>query len=108
VYWRARGQAVEGADALRALLDAPAAQGPTLSRARALAAAANLLQQTGGYATAEDYCQEALAIADVVGDDSLAADLLFERAWILLRPVRRGPPRTYCPSTWRPANTGLM
>ena len=90
VYWRARGQAVEGADALRALLDAPAAQGPTLSRARALAAAANLLQQTGGYATAEDYCQEALAIADAVGDDSLVADLLFERAWILLRQGQPG------------------
>ena len=58
VYWRVRGHAAEGADVLRALLDAPAAQGATLPRARALAAAARLLEQTGGYAIAEDYCQE--------------------------------------------------
>ncbi len=76
VYWRVRGHAAEGADALRALLDMPAAQGTTLPRARALAAAANLLQQTGGYAIAEDYCQEALAIARAAGDEYLVADLL--------------------------------
>ena len=76
VYWRVRGHAAEGADALQTLLDAPAAQGTTLPRARALAAAANLLQQTGGYAIAEDYCQEALAIARAAGDEYLVADLL--------------------------------
>ena len=75
-YWRARGHAAEGADVLRALLDAPAAQAATLPRARALAAAANLLQQTGGYAIAGDYCQEALAIARAAGDDYLVAELL--------------------------------
>ena len=58
VYWRARGHAAEGAGVLRALLDAPAAQEATLPRARALATAARLLEQTGGYAIAEDYCQE--------------------------------------------------
>ena len=63
VYWQVRGHAAEGADVLRALLEAPAAQGATLLRARALAAAANLLVQTDGYATAGDYCQEGLAIA---------------------------------------------
>src|SRR5215469_4327197 len=42
-FWRARGHAAEGADALRALLDAPTAQEATLPRARALVAAANLL-----------------------------------------------------------------
>ena len=76
VYWLVRGHAAEGADALRALLDAPAAQEATLPRARALAAAAHLLQQTGGYAIAGDYCQEALAIARAAGDDYLVADLL--------------------------------
>ena len=85
VYWRDRGHAAEGADALKSLLDVPAAQGTTTPRARALAAAVNLLEKTGGYATAEDYCQEALAIARAVADDYLVADLLYERAFILLR-----------------------
>ena len=90
VYWQARGHAAEGADALRALLDAPAAQGATLLRARALAAAAHLLEKTGGYAIAEDYCQEALAIARAAGDDYLVADLLQMRAWVLLRQGQPG------------------
>ena len=94
VYWRARGHAGEGADALRALLDAPGAQGATLPRARALAAAARLLQQTGGYAIAGDYCQEALAIARAAGDDYLVAELLRIRAVILLR---RGQPGAALP-----------
>ena len=94
VYWMARGHAAEGADALRALLDAPAAQEATLPRARALAAAAHLLEQTGGYAIAGDYCQEALAIARAAGDDYLVADLLHVRAWIL---VRQGQPGAALP-----------
>ena len=88
-FWRARGHAAEGAGVLQALLDLPAAQGVTLSRARALAAAAHLLQQTGGYAIADGYCQEALAIARAAGDDYLVADLLHERGWVL---VRQGQP----------------
>jgi len=94
VYWKARGHAAEGADVLQALLDAPAAQGATLPRARALATAANLLETTSGYATAEDYCQEALAIARAAGDDYLVAELLRERAWLL---VRQGQPGAALP-----------
>jgi len=90
VYWRARGHAAEGAGALQALLGAPGAQEATLPRARALAAAANLLQQMGSYAIAEDYCQEGLAIARAVGDNSLVGELLYVRAWILLRQGQRG------------------
>ena len=90
VFWRARGHAAEGAGALRALLDGPAAQQATLPRARALAAAARLLQQTGDYATAGDYCQEALAIARAAGDDYLVAELLRIRAVILLRQGQPG------------------
>jgi predicted ATPase/class 3 adenylate cyclase/DNA-binding CsgD family transcriptional regulator len=85
VYWRARGHAAEGADALRALLEASAAQGATLPRARALAAAAHLLGHTSGYTIAADYCEEALAIARAAGDEYLQAELLYDRAWILLR-----------------------
>ena len=90
VYWRARGHAAEGAESLRALLDLPAAQQATLPRARALAVAAHLLEQAGSYATAEGYCQEALAIARRAGDGYLVADLLTERAWILVRLGRPG------------------
>jgi predicted ATPase/DNA-binding CsgD family transcriptional regulator len=84
-FWRTRGHAAEGADALRALLEVPAAQEATLPRARALAVAANLLEKTGGYTIADSYCEEALAIARVGDDDYLVADLLHERAWVLLR-----------------------
>jgi predicted ATPase/DNA-binding CsgD family transcriptional regulator len=89
-YWRARGHAAEGADALRTLLDMPVAQKATLPRARALAVAANLLQQMGSYAIAGEYCQEALAIARAVGDEYLVGELLYVRAWVLLRQGQRG------------------
>jgi predicted ATPase/class 3 adenylate cyclase len=87
IFWKARGHASEGVDALRAFIDGPAARGATLLRARALATAAYLLEQTGGYAAAEEYCAEALAIAQSAGDDYLAADILSVRAFVL---VRRG------------------
>jgi ATP/maltotriose-dependent transcriptional regulator MalT len=89
VFWRARGHQAEGADALRTLLDMPAVQEATLPRARALAVAANLLQQTGSYAIAGDYCQEGLAIARAAGDDYLVGELLYVRAWVLLRQGQR-------------------
>jgi len=85
VYWKDRGHAAEGADALRALLDAPAAREATPLRARALATAAHLLQQTGDFALLEHYCEEGLTIARGTGDDYLVALLLRERAWAKLR-----------------------
>ena len=88
-YWRTRGHAEE-AGALRALLDAPAAQQATLPRALALAAAAHVLVDTGGYAIAADYGEEALAIARAAGDEHLVAELLYERAWVLLRQGQPG------------------
>jgi predicted ATPase/DNA-binding CsgD family transcriptional regulator len=94
VYWMARGHATEGVGVLRALLDSPAARPASLPRARALAAAAYLLETTGGYAFAEDYCLEGLAIARATGDDFLLAELLNQRAWILLR---RGQPGAALP-----------
>jgi DNA-binding CsgD family transcriptional regulator len=84
VFWRIRGHAAEGASMLRALLDAPAAQGKTLARARALRAAAQVLETTNSFAIVADYCQEALAIARVAGDENLAADLLQASAWALV------------------------
>jgi predicted ATPase/class 3 adenylate cyclase/DNA-binding CsgD family transcriptional regulator len=90
VFWRARGHAAEGADVLQALLDAPAAQEATLPRARALAVAALLLEKTDGFAIADGYRQEALAIARAAGNDYLIADLMFVQAWILLRQGQSG------------------
>jgi predicted ATPase/DNA-binding SARP family transcriptional activator len=84
VYWMIRGHAAEGAGALRALLDAPAAQEATLPRARALATAAYLLDRTGAYAIAGQYCDEALAIARAAGNEYLIADLLCELGFLLL------------------------
>jgi DNA-binding CsgD family transcriptional regulator len=92
-FWQAHGHAAEGAGVLRAFLDAPAAQQATLARARALAAAARLLEKTDGYAVAGDYCEEALAIARTAGDDNLAAEALYERAWVLLRQGQPGAAR---------------
>ena len=59
-------------------------------RARALAAAADLIENTGGYAIAEEYCEEALAIARAANDDYLAAEVLQIRAWPLLRQGQPG------------------
>jgi predicted ATPase/class 3 adenylate cyclase len=87
IFWKARGHAAEGADALRALLRLPGAQRATLLRARALATGAYLLEQLGGYAIAEEYCDEALGVARSAGDDYLVADLLSVRAFVR---VRRG------------------
>jgi predicted ATPase/DNA-binding CsgD family transcriptional regulator len=85
LYWVTRGHFAEGADVLRALLDAPGAQEATLPRARALEAAADVLAHTGGYATAADYGQEALTIARAADDEYLVAELLLVQAWVLVR-----------------------
>jgi len=88
----ASGHAAKGADALQALLGVPAPQDATLPQARALATAAYLLQQTGGYAIAGNYCDAALAIARAAGDDYLVAGLLHVRAWLLVRQGQPGAP----------------
>ena len=88
-FWLARGHAAEGVGVLQALLEAPAAQAATLPRALALAAAARLLQHTGGYSIAEDFCEEAQAIARALGDEHLVADLLALRGLVLVRQGHR-------------------
>jgi predicted ATPase len=88
-FWKTRGHATEGIEALRALLDLPAPTEQALLRARGLAAAAYLLEQSAGYTTAEQFCAEGLAIAQAAGDDYLLADLSYLRALVLLR---RGQP----------------
>jgi predicted ATPase/class 3 adenylate cyclase len=89
-FWKTRGYATEGIEALRALLDLPARKKQALLRAQGLAAAAYLLEQSGGYTAAEQYCEEGLAIARAGGDDYLVADLLYLRAVVLLRRGRPG------------------
>jgi predicted ATPase/DNA-binding CsgD family transcriptional regulator len=85
MYWASRGHAAEGADALRALLDRPAAQEAMPPRARALAAAAHLVMETGGYPSGEQYCRAALAVSRAVGDEHLVAEMLYLQAWALGR-----------------------
>jgi predicted ATPase/DNA-binding CsgD family transcriptional regulator len=89
-YWAIRGHSAEGADVLRALLNAPGAQEATLLRARALGAAADVLAHTGGYATAADYRQEALAIARAAGDEYLATEFRLAQARVLVRQGQAG------------------
>jgi predicted ATPase/class 3 adenylate cyclase len=82
VFWRTRAHASEAADALRVLLGLPAASQPGQIRARALATAAFLTDQT---TAAQGYCAEGLTIARATGDDSLVADLLAIQGVLLLR-----------------------
>ena len=89
VFWRARGHATEGADALARLLGLPTAQEATLPRARGLATAAYLSQNAGRYANAEQFCAESLAIAQLAGDDYLVARLMHTCAYVLLRQGHR-------------------
>jgi ATP/maltotriose-dependent transcriptional regulator MalT len=93
-FWQVRGHVAEGAGVLQAILDMPGAQEATLPRARALVAAANLLVQADGYAIAEEYSKEALAIARAADDDYLVADVLHICAWPLLC---RGQPDSALP-----------
>jgi predicted ATPase/class 3 adenylate cyclase len=81
VFWRARGHASEAADALRALLDLPAASQPSPARAQALATTAFLTEQI---TAAQAYCAEGLTIARAGGDDHLVAELLFIQVSLLL------------------------
>jgi len=82
VFWRTRVHDSEAADALRVLLDLPAASQSSQVRARALAAAAYLTDQT---AAAQEYCAEGLTIARAAGENSLVADLLVIQAGLLVR-----------------------
>jgi predicted ATPase/class 3 adenylate cyclase len=90
VFWRARGRSAEGADAMARLLGLPAAQEATLPRAQGLAIAAYLSEHAGRYAAAEQFCEEALAIAQPAGDDHLVARLMHTRAYVLLRQGHQG------------------
>jgi predicted ATPase/DNA-binding CsgD family transcriptional regulator len=83
-YWNVRGHTAEAVGLLRGLLDASSGQEATPLRARALAAAAYLLRQTGDYAIATEYCREGLAMARAVGDEYVVAELLHEQARVLL------------------------
>ena len=84
-FWKGRAHATEGVEALQALLDMPAPEDGDLLRARALVTEAHLLEQVGGYSTAERCTEEALAIARSTGDDRLVADILDVRSFLLLR-----------------------
>jgi predicted ATPase/DNA-binding SARP family transcriptional activator len=82
-FWLYRQPQAEGAAALCAALDRPDAHEPTLTRGRALAAAAILLTMvTGEYDAAAARAQEALAIARALADPHLRAEALHVLALI--------------------------
>jgi predicted ATPase/DNA-binding SARP family transcriptional activator len=82
-FWLYREPRAEGAAALCAALDRPDAQEPTLMRGRALVAAGVLLAMiTGEYDAAAGRAQEALAIAQALGDEHLRAEALYVLALI--------------------------
>ncbi|MGN6869125.1 MAG: AfsR/SARP family transcriptional regulator [Solirubrobacteraceae bacterium] len=82
-FWLYRQPRAEGAAALCAALDRPDAAEPTLTRGRALAAAAILLTMiTGEYDAASARAQEALEIADALVDAKLRAEALHVLALI--------------------------
>ena len=76
-FWLYRDHAAEGADVLLAHIDRPEAQKPTASRGRALFSAARLMASVlGEHVAARPLVEEALRIAEDLGDDNL-------RAWAL-------------------------
>lgn len=76
-FWLYRQPQAEGAAALSEALDRPDARQPTLTRGRALVAAAILLTMiTGEYHAAADRAQEALEIARKLADEHLRAEAL--------------------------------
>jgi len=91
MFFKARGHASEGVEALRVLLEAPGGQAVPHVRAGGLAVAAYLLEQMGGYSDAEAFAGEGLDIARSLGDDYLVADLLDVSAFVLLRRGQPGP-----------------
>jgi predicted ATPase/DNA-binding SARP family transcriptional activator len=82
-FWLYREPRAEGAAALSAALDRPDARQPTLTRGRALVAAAILLTMiTGEYNAAAVRAQEALASAGALAEEHLRAEALHVLALI--------------------------
>ena len=85
-FWLYRQPQAEGAAALSIALDRLDAQQPTLTRGRALVAAATLLAMiTGEYEAAAPRAQEALAIAHALAHEHLRAEALYVLAFINAR-----------------------
>ena len=83
MFWLYPAPGAVGGAALSAALDRPDAQEPTLTRGRALVAAAVLLTMiTGEYDAAAGRAEEALAIAGEFADDHLRAEALHVLALI--------------------------
>jgi hypothetical protein len=76
-FWHRRGHLREGAAVLRALLDRPAAAGPTRARSRALIGLAGVVYWQLDYPAAKQAYEEALAITRTVGDQRLQAEIAY-------------------------------
>jgi predicted ATPase/DNA-binding CsgD family transcriptional regulator len=76
-FWQLRGRASEGRTWLEAVLALPEAAAPTLPRARALQAMANLVLDQGENVLALQLREEALAIRRAIGDPRFVASSLY-------------------------------
>ena len=83
-FWLFSGYAIEGVEALTALLDRDDTQAPDLSRGRALSTLAGLLADSDNE-TAGARSEEALAIGRAQGDGALTVDALSMLSWVRYR-----------------------
>ena len=80
-FWHLGGHLSEGRRWTAAVLDLPSAAGPTVARARALAAAGGLAYWQGDVPAVRAAYEEALAISRALGDDRSLAEGTYDLAF---------------------------
>ena len=81
-FWQQRGHLVEGRETLHALLDQPAAAGPTRARARALGGLGSVAYWQADIAVAERAYEEAVEIERGLDDPPGLADALYNAGFV--------------------------
>ena len=81
-FWHLRGHLREGAQTLRALLDDPRASEPSAARAKALIGLAGLVYWQINYDEARARYEDALVIAEAIGDRALEVETLYSLAYV--------------------------
>jgi predicted ATPase/class 3 adenylate cyclase len=82
-FWQQRGHLAEGRAWLDEILAMPAGQGPTPSRAKALAGAGGIAWWQNDHDAARSFYQEARAIEQELGDPRRLAEALYNEAFVL-------------------------
>jgi predicted ATPase/class 3 adenylate cyclase len=81
-FWHLRGHLREGADVLSTLLAKADAAAPTMARARALIGLAGLAYWQLNYQVAQTSYEEAIAIANQLGDEQARVEILYSVAYV--------------------------